>query len=159
VLTRLDDVLQGTGRDILSDEQIEKIDDIVVKTRGRLDTALRIVDAVEKGAIVLPVVAAAAIGAAIAFSSNRLRTLAQAGLGVALAMVVTFGLVRFGRVEVTDRVSNSVYSRAVGDVWDGVTSSLRHQTTWVLGIALAVAVVAWGAGRVTRDRHPATQSG
>jgi hypothetical protein len=159
VLGRLDSVLQGMGRDVLSETQIEKIDDIVVKTRGRLDTALRIVDAVEKGAIVLPVVAATAFAAAIAFSSNRRRTLAQAGMAVAVAMVVTFGLLWVGRGEVTDRVDDNVYSRAVGDVWDGVTASLKTQTGWILGIALAVALLAWGLGRFVQDPHPTTESG
>ena len=148
VLVRVDSILNGAGKDILSGQQIEKIDDIVVKTRGRLDTALKIVDAVERGAIVLPIVALTLFGAALALSPNRRRTLVQIGLGVAIAMVLTFGLLWLGRRDATDRV-HGVYRRAVEHVWDGAVESLNTQTAWILALGAVVAAGAWILGRFT----------
>lgn len=148
VLVRVDSLLEGGGRDILSGTQIEKIDDIVVKTRGRLDTALKIVDAVEKGAIVLPIAALTLFGVAVALSPNRRRTLARIGVGVALAMVVTVLLIRVGRIDATNRVTG-VYQRAVEHVWDNVAESLYHQTAWVFAAGVVLAVAAWMVGRLT----------
>lgn len=148
VLVRVDSILQGAGRDILSGQQIEKIDDIVVKTRGRLDTALTTVDWVEQGAIVLPIVALTLFGGAVALSPNRRRTIAQIGLGVVIAMLVTFLLIWLGRIEATDRVQG-VYERAIEHVWNGVAKSLKEQTSWVLVLGAVVAASAWIVGRVT----------
>lgn len=148
VLVRVDSLLEGVGRDILSGTQIEKIDDIVVKTRGRLDTALKIVDAVERGAIVLPIVAVTLFGVAVALSTDRRRTLARIGVGIALAMVATVVLVRIGRIDATNRVTG-VYQRAVEHVWDHVADSLYHQTAWVFAAGVVLAVGAWVVGRRT----------
>lgn len=148
VLVRVDSILNGAGKDILSGQQIEKIDDIVVKTRGRLDTALKIVDGVERGAIVLPILALTLFGVALALSPDRRRTLAQIGLGVAIAMVLTFGLLWLGRRDATDRV-HGVYRRAVEHVWDGAVESLNKQTAWVLALGALLALGGWIVGRIT----------
>ena len=154
VLSRVDSVIERRGRDILSGSTIERIDDIVVQTEDRLDLALHIVDLVERAAVVLPFAAVGLIGAAVVLAPNRRRRLAQAGLGVAVAMVVTVVLVWLLRIDVLRRVDGGPYRRAAEDVWEGVTRSLLEQTTWLFAAGLLVAAVAWAAGRLTRPHSP-----
>ena len=147
VLTKVDALITASGRDILSPAQIERIDDVVVKTQGHLDLTLRIIDGIERAAVVLPFVAIALFAAALLVADDRRRTLARIGWGVAIAMVATVGLVFVARRDVLGLVDDDVYRRAVADVWDAVVHSLFVQTAVVFAVGAVLGLVMWFARR------------
>lgn len=151
VLTRVDQLLEEQGHDLLDDERIERIDDIVV---GRGDQVARAVDAVhlvERLAVVLPFVALGLFAVVVALTRRRALGVAASGAAVVVAALVTLAVAFLARGWVVGRVEAGPPRAAAGDVWDGLLGPLRDQTLLLLGVGLAVAVGTWIAHRVTGD--------
>ncbi len=107
-----------------------------------------LVDLLQTIAWVLPFVALACLGGAIALSGNRRRTIQRGALGVAFAVAVQIVLLKAGRNLYLDAVTTKKSTPgAAGSVWDQLTSFLRTAGFAVIAVALVVAFVAWVAGR------------
>lgn len=100
-----------------------------------------------KAIVVLLILTVVLIAAALLVSTNRMRTLAQLGLGLAVAMVILrVGANRGERrvIELVQRPENVDPVRAVMRVFTG---SLDAATLWLLALGLVVAAVGFVFGR------------
>lgn len=113
-------------------------------TLSQAQDALRLL---RKAIVVLLAVTVLLIGAAILVSINRMRTLAQLGLGLAVAMVILRVAANRGErqvIELVQRPENVDPARAVMRVF---TDSLDAAALWLLALGLVVAAVGFLFGR------------
>lgn len=98
-------------------------------------------------AIVLPVLFAVLLAAAIALSTGRRRTVLQAGLGVALAMVALGALLTIGRSIYLDYATGAAMPHdAAAAFYDTVVHWLRVGIRAIAGLAILVALAAFLTG-------------
>ena len=151
VLTRVDQLLEEQGHDLLDEERIERIDDIVVERDGQVAQVVDAVQLVERLAVVLPFVALGLFAGVVALTRRRALGVAATGAAVAVAALITLAVAFVARSWVVGRVDAGSRRAAAGDVWDGLLAPLRDQTLLLLGVGLAVAVGAWVISRVVGD--------
>jgi hypothetical protein len=125
---------------------------ILVKS-DNLDTAQRGLDLLEALAIVLPILVLLAIGAAVALSRNRRRTLLQAGIGLAAAMLVLgAGLTAVRELYISQVAGPGLPEDAAAAFYDIAVRWLRYGIRAIFAIALLVAIGAFVTGP-TRAAH------
>jgi hypothetical protein len=108
---------------------------------GDLDRARTYYRLVDEGGFWLPVLWAVLVGVALLAAVRRLRALVWLGLGSAVALVGLLASIGSGRTLAEDRAPSG-QSALVGAMYDVLLSSLRELSWFLLGVALAVAVVA-----------------
>lgn len=140
LLVRVDDLLETGGRDVLDDEQIERIDDVVVTRGGQVAHVVDVLHAVERLAVVLPFVALALLGGAVALARRRSVAIALVGAVLALAGGGTLAAAALARGWAVGRVEAGARRSAVSDVADGLFGPLHRQSWILLAIGVAVAV-------------------
>jgi hypothetical protein len=111
---------------------------------GAAQTAVRWFDTL---VWVMLVVTILLIAVTIWLSRHRRRTLIELGIGVAIALILTYVITKQGSDAI---VSNIVSGGGLGAVRDVVSASLEpltNLTIWVVVIGVIVAVAAWLSGR------------
>jgi hypothetical protein len=144
VVTRLND--RGvTVFDSLAENQ--KNLEVELFDASQIESARSAVDLLDRLRIVLVVLVFVLLGAALALSGNRRRTLLRWGLGIALAMAVTAGLIALGRSVFLDQAQNRDAAAAVFDI---LVRYLRNgiRVIAVLGIIVALAAFLSGPSRL-----------
>jgi hypothetical protein len=148
LLTRVDDLLEAGGHDILDEDRIERIDDVVVTTGDRVAQAIDAIAAVEQLGLVLPFVALALFAGAVVLARRRGLAIGLVGVATAAGALVALALAFAARSWIVGRVDAGARRRAVGDVWDGLVDPLHRQSYVLLAIGVAVAVGAAVASRM-----------
>ncbi len=94
-----------------------------------------------------PILSLACLGAGLALSSNRRRSLIRWGIGVAVAVALVGAGVAIGRSIYLDAVTSPSLPRdTAAAVFDTLVRFLRYGVRLVIAIALVVAVAAWLTG-------------
>ncbi len=146
VLRKADARLEKRGLDLFNKQTVDDVDSIVVASSDQLRGVRQGVDLLRKLSIALPIAAVVVLAGAVLLSTDRRRTLALAGVGVAVAMVVTGIALRIARRFVFDQIDRDVQRRAGEAVWSSLASPLFRQTAVLLALGLLVAGAAWLAG-------------
>jgi hypothetical protein len=143
---RVDKSLEERGIDIIDDATLDRVSEVVALRRSQVADLRETVDRVRRLVILLPILAVALIGAAVALAPDRRRMLARAGVGIVIAMVVTGLALRIARRAVTDRVEIDVRRQGVESLWGRVFELLFQQTAALAALGLVIALGAWLAG-------------
>jgi hypothetical protein len=133
-VARLED---ATGVDLDDD-----FGQITVYSRGRLEAAQDVLRLFERGVVVAVVLAVVSIAAALALSHTRRRTLLQILIGIVLLLVLLRRVVFRLEDEVLDKVRIEENVPAVKAVLAAFADPFLEGTVWIIGIAVAIAVVA-----------------
>ncbi|TCC22979.1 hypothetical protein [Kribbella speibonae] len=98
---------------------------------------------------VLPFAAAGVIVLGLYVATARRRTLAGAGFGIALSMVLLAVVLAIGRSVYLDHLPATLNAATAGAVFDVLVRSLRTTLRIVFAIGLAIGAAAFIAGRVS----------
>lgn len=123
------------------------------KSLGPAKTAVRVFDRI---VILLPIVTALLIAATIWLSRRRRRTLIELGIGAAVALIVTYVIVKQASSAIVDSLHLGSGGSVVRNVVSASLGPLHTLTIWVVVVGVILAVVAWIVGR--RDIQTAVAS-
>jgi hypothetical protein len=140
--------LDAKGITIFDDVEVppDKQQLVIVKSDD-LEQVQGLVDLLQTLAWVLPFVALACFGGAIALSGNRRRTIQRGALGVAFTVAVELVLLKAGRNLYLEAVTTKKSTPgAPASVWDQLTSFLRTAGLTAIALALVIAFAAWIVG-------------
>jgi hypothetical protein len=110
---------------------------------GQLDSARSAVHLLDRARIVLVVLVFVLLGAALALSGNRRRTLMRWGIGLVVAMAVTAALLALGRSAYLGVAKNHEAAAAAFDI---VVRSLRNGIRVIAALGIIVALAAFLSG-------------
>ena len=119
-----------------------------LRKRSFAAQTLRIGDRVRALGIVLPLVALLSIGLGLLVATDRRRAIAQLGVAVGLAGIISAVALELSRLYVTSHVygaaelTNSSVRAAVGGLWDAYFGDLMTWTLAIAGLAWLVAASA-----------------
>lgn len=119
---------------------------VVLFDEDQLDALQTTVSILDLTSWVLPLVALAGLGGAIAISRNRRRTLVVVGVGIAVAMALSLVFLRLARTSLTDQIEDEVLRSGVAGVWDTLLINLVGGYWAVFAIGLLIAFGAAVAG-------------
>jgi hypothetical protein len=139
--------LASTGLAFLEDLPIsEDTGKIVVYQAAQLAQIQQALTILDRGGIILPLLALVAFGVALWVSLWRRRTLLYIGAGLSVTMALSLAILARVRSQVVAEVSSELYRTAVEAVWEIVLGSLIVQIILLLVIGLAIAAGAFLAG-------------
>jgi hypothetical protein len=110
---------------------------------GQLESARSAVHLLDRARIVLVVLVFVLLGAALALSGNRRRTLMRWGLGLVIAMAVTAALLALGRSAYLGVAQNHDAAAAAFDI---IVRSLRNGIRVIAALGIIVALAAFLSG-------------
>jgi hypothetical protein len=125
-----------------------------------LEQAQQLLKLVRRLVIVLLLVTLVLLVLSIVLSTNRWRTVAQLGIGLAVAMLVVRFIVKRAESEIIDLVRNPDNLPAVVGISDSILSPLESLSVLLLVVGLLVAAVGFFLGRsdaATRARSAAAR--
>jgi hypothetical protein len=140
--------LKSLGVDIFSGAEAKRISPrFVLFQSDDLKQAQSATDALQKLAIVLPVLMLLFFAAAIVISRRRRKTVLHAGLGFAAGMLVILTAFNLGRSAYLDAVTSATLSSAAAAAaYDQLLSFLRFAARSLFVLGILVAFGAWLAG-------------
>ena len=111
---------------------------------ARAQTAFRLLDTAARA---LPIIALILLGAAVAVSRRRRRTLTIGAIVIAASMVLLGAALNFFRIAYLDAIpSDRIPADAAAVIFDQLVEFIRLNLRALLVISLAVAFVAWVSG-------------
>ncbi len=147
LLGTVQDRLASTGLAFLEDLPIsEDSGKIVVYQAAQLAQIQQALTILDRGGIILPLLALVAFGVALWVSLRRRRTLLYIGAGLSVTMALSLAILARVRSQVVAEVSSELYRTAVEAVWEIALGSLIVQNILLLVIGLAIAAGAFLAG-------------
>jgi hypothetical protein len=151
--------LSKLGVDVLSGAGQRESKQFVLFQSEELTKIQGVVDLLDDVAFALPIILLVMLGAAIALSGNRRRTVLRAAIGIAIGMALVLVVFNVGRSFYLDAFKNR---DAAGASYDQLLSFLRLSARTAFVVAVLVAIGAWlaGPGRTaTRIREGAKRIG
>jgi hypothetical protein len=133
---------------------------LTVFQTSALEDAQRLLKLVRRTVILLILVTLVLLVLAIVLSTNRWRTVAQLGIGLAIAMLVVRFIVRRVEDDIVDLVRNPDNLPAVVGISDSILSPLESLSVLLLVVGLLIAALGFFLGRsdaATRARSAAAR--
>jgi hypothetical protein len=119
---------------------------LVIFKSDSLKTAQQALHLIKRGLVVLVVVTVLLIALTLLLSLHRLKTLAELGIGIAIAMLVAFAVTKAVARDVVGQVGTPAGRQTIRDVARSFLDSLRTLTILLTVLAVILAAVAFLSG-------------
>ena len=110
-----------------------------------------LVNVLNTGVWVLPIMALLVLGLAVLIDRDRLRPVQVFGLGLAIVTLLSLIAIRLFAGYAGGRIENEIYREAAGSVWDALLDGYLLISAVVGFVALAVGAAAWWFRRPDPD--------
>jgi hypothetical protein len=148
------DELEARGIDLFSEVEAS-LGQITFVQAELLAGPRSVVNVFNAGVWLLPVIALALVGTAVAVDRDRLRPLQTFGFGTAIAVLVSLGVVRGVSNLIVGGIESDVRRDAAAAVWNALLSGYALVGVIVAVLALVIGLGAWWYRRPTAEATPA----